>query len=90
MFGKILGFSTPLFICRKKISMYACVTKVIPEADVNDPSKISGCILLCMLIWFEKFQLEINKMTAYETCIMVYKMFILVIIVYKLFVRNYI
>ncbi|KAH0891975.1 hypothetical protein HID58_054404, partial [Brassica napus] len=26
----------------KKLSMYACVTKVIPEAGVNDPSKISG------------------------------------------------
>ncbi|CAN6869497.1 unnamed protein product [Brassica oleracea] len=34
MFGKILGFSTPLFICKKKLSMYACVTKVIPEADL--------------------------------------------------------
>ncbi|CAN7016359.1 unnamed protein product [Brassica rapa subsp. trilocularis] len=68
MFGKILGFSPPLFICRKKLSKYACVTNVIPEADVNDPSKISGCILLCMLIWSEKFQLDTNKMTAYETC----------------------
>ncbi|KAH0935985.1 hypothetical protein HID58_013102 [Brassica napus] len=68
---------------QKKLSMYACVTKVIPEADVNDPSKISGCILLCMLVSQRlyqkqtlminqrsqaKFQLETNKMTAYETC----------------------
>ncbi|CAN7119828.1 unnamed protein product [Brassica rapa subsp. narinosa] len=62
MFGKILGSSTPLFICRKKLSMYACVTKVIPEADtlmINQRSQA---------IWFEKFQLETNKMTAYETC----------------------
>ncbi|KAJ0249523.1 hypothetical protein HA466_0150010 [Hirschfeldia incana] len=28
-----------------KLSIYACVTKVTPEADVNDPSRISGCIL---------------------------------------------
>ncbi|KAF3532472.1 hypothetical protein DY000_02036338, partial [Brassica cretica] len=34
----------------KKLSMYACVTKVIPEADVNDPSKISGCILFLFII----------------------------------------
>lgn len=31
------------FLCRKKLSMYASVTKVIP--DIDDPSKISGCIL---------------------------------------------
>ncbi|CAN6809946.1 unnamed protein product [Brassica oleracea] len=53
--------------------MYACVTKVIPEADVNDAFKISGCILFfhfssSLYITIEKFQLETNKMTAYESC----------------------
>ncbi|CAN7031458.1 unnamed protein product [Brassica oleracea var. botrytis] len=60
MFGKILGFSTPLFICKKKLSMYACVTKVIPEADLMIHQRSQA-------IWFKKFKLETNKMTAYET-----------------------
>ncbi|KAL0716936.1 hypothetical protein Bca4012_066258 [Brassica carinata] len=51
----------------KKLSMYACVTKVIPEADVNDPFKISG-YLVDREKRIEKFQLKTNKMTAYESC----------------------
>ncbi|CAN6818669.1 unnamed protein product, partial [Brassica oleracea] len=47
--------------------MYACVTKVIPEADVNDPFKISG-YMVDREKRVEKFQLETNKMTAYESC----------------------
>ncbi|KAH0934039.1 hypothetical protein HID58_011156 [Brassica napus] len=67
----------------KKLSMYACVTKVIPEADVNDPFKISACILFAFHNLFasrcsldmvdgekrvEKFQLETNEISAYESC----------------------
>ncbi|CAN7010390.1 unnamed protein product, partial [Brassica rapa subsp. trilocularis] len=69
-----IGFSTPLYLRRKKLSMYACVTKVIPEADVNDPFKISACILFffhfssSLYITIEKFQLETNEMSAYESC----------------------
>ncbi|CAN7117255.1 unnamed protein product [Brassica rapa subsp. narinosa] len=51
----------------KKLSMYACVTKVIPEADVNDPFKISGYMVDCEKR-VEKFQLETNEMSAYESC----------------------
>ncbi|XP_013650954.1 kinetochore protein SPC24 homolog, partial [Brassica napus] len=51
----------------KKLSMYACVTKVIPEADVNDPFKISG-YMVDREKRVEKFQLETNKMTAHESC----------------------
>ncbi|CAN6982045.1 unnamed protein product [Brassica oleracea var. botrytis] len=52
---------------QKKLSMYACVTKVIPEADVNDPFKISG-YMVDREKRVEKFQLETNKMTAHESC----------------------
>ncbi|KAL0719786.1 hypothetical protein Bca4012_069110 [Brassica carinata] len=50
----------------KKLSMYASVTKVIP--DVEDPSKISGYMVDREKKVIEKFQFETNKMTAYETC----------------------
>ncbi|KAJ0244285.1 Kinetochore protein SPC24 [Hirschfeldia incana] len=50
----------------KKLSMYASVTKVIP--DVEDPSKISGYMVDREKKVIEKFQFEANKMTAYETC----------------------
>ncbi|KAJ4898283.1 Uncharacterized protein Rs2_25077 [Raphanus sativus] len=52
---------------RKNLSMYACVTKVIPEADVNDRTKISG-YMVDGEKRIDKFQLETNKMTAYESC----------------------
>ncbi|KAG5405589.1 hypothetical protein IGI04_011708 [Brassica rapa subsp. trilocularis] len=51
----------------KKLSMYACVTKVIPEADVNDPFKISA-YMVDREKRVEKFQLETNEMSAYESC----------------------
>ncbi|XP_048600777.1 kinetochore protein SPC24 homolog [Brassica napus] len=50
----------------KMLSMYASVTKVIP--DVEDPSKISGYMVDREKKVIEKFQFETNKMTAYETC----------------------
>ncbi|CAA7051041.1 unnamed protein product [Microthlaspi erraticum] len=50
----------------KKLSMYASVTKIIP--DVTDPSKISGYLVDREKRVIEKFQFETNKMTAYETC----------------------
>ncbi|XP_009123801.1 kinetochore protein SPC24 homolog [Brassica rapa] len=50
----------------KMLSMYASVTKVIPE--VEDPSKISGYMVDREKKVIEKFQFETNKMTAYETC----------------------
>ncbi|EOA32905.1 hypothetical protein CARUB_v10016230mg [Capsella rubella] len=50
----------------KKLSMYASVTKVIP--DIDDPSKISGYMVDRETRVIEKFQFETNKMTAYETC----------------------
>ncbi|RID71360.1 hypothetical protein BRARA_C03301 [Brassica rapa] len=51
----------------KKLSMYACVTKVIPEADVNDPFKISA-YMVDGEKRVEKFQLETNEISAYESC----------------------
>ncbi|CAH8355573.1 unnamed protein product [Eruca vesicaria subsp. sativa] len=51
----------------KKLFMYACVTNVIPEAEVNDPLKISG-YMVDGEKRIKKFPLEKNKMTAYETC----------------------
>uniref|UniRef100_A0A1J3D720 Uncharacterized protein n=1 Tax=Noccaea caerulescens TaxID=107243 RepID=A0A1J3D720_NOCCA len=50
----------------KKLSMYASVTKIIP--DVNDPSKISGYMVDREKRVIDKFQFEKDKMTAYETC----------------------
>lgn len=50
----------------KMLSMYASVTKVIPE--VEDPSKISGYMVDREKKVIEKFQFETNKMTVYETC----------------------
>ncbi|CAH8259817.1 unnamed protein product [Arabidopsis lyrata] len=50
----------------KKLSMYASVTKVIP--DIDGPSKISGYMVDREKRVIEKFQFETNKMTAYETC----------------------
>ncbi|KAL1193813.1 putative kinetochore protein SPC24 [Cardamine amara subsp. amara] len=50
----------------KKLSMYASVTKVIP--DIDDPSKISGYMVDREKRVIEKFHFETNKMTAYETC----------------------
>jgi len=43
---KISDFACALFfvLCRKKLSMYASVTRVIPNID--DSLKTSGCILL--------------------------------------------
>ncbi|CAN8260015.1 unnamed protein product [Cochlearia groenlandica] len=50
----------------KKLSMYASVSKIIP--DIDDPSKISGYIVDREKRVVEKFQFEANKVTAYETC----------------------
>ncbi|KFK38274.1 hypothetical protein AALP_AA3G093100 [Arabis alpina] len=50
----------------KKLSMYASVTKVIP--DIGDPSKISGYMVDNEKRVIEKFQFETHKMTEYETC----------------------
>ncbi|CAH8356448.1 unnamed protein product [Eruca vesicaria subsp. sativa] len=50
----------------KKLSMYASVTKVIP--DVEDPSKISGYMVDREKKVIETFQFETSKMTSYETC----------------------
>ncbi|VVA96918.1 unnamed protein product [Arabis nemorensis] len=50
----------------KKLSMYASVTKVIP--DFSDLSKISGYMVDREKRVIEKFQFETNTMTDYEIC----------------------
>ncbi|CAN8269533.1 unnamed protein product [Cochlearia groenlandica] len=51
----------------KKLSLYASVTKVIPDID-DDPSKISGYMVNSEKKVLEKFKFETNKMSAYEIC----------------------
>ncbi|XP_010543188.1 PREDICTED: uncharacterized protein LOC104816187 [Tarenaya hassleriana] len=50
----------------KMLSMYASVTKVIPNLD--DPSKISGNMVDRDKTVIEKFEFDQTKMTAYEAC----------------------
>ncbi|KDP22844.1 hypothetical protein JCGZ_00431 [Jatropha curcas] len=57
---------------QSKLSMYACVTNIIPNLD--DHSKISGHIVDRDKKKVEKFEFDPSNMAAFDTCQSIWKM----------------
>ncbi|KAK9920363.1 hypothetical protein M0R45_028918 [Rubus argutus] len=60
------------FRAQRKLSMYASVTNIIPNLD--DQSRILGYIVDRDTKAVQNFEIDAEKMTAYETCDSIWKM----------------
>ncbi|KAL6142314.1 hypothetical protein ACLB2K_060597 [Fragaria x ananassa] len=60
------------FKAQRKLSMYASVTNIIPNLD--DQSRIMGYIVDRDTKAVQNFEIDTEKMTAYETCNSLWKM----------------
>ncbi|MFS8002331.1 hypothetical protein Hanom_Chr13g01200851 [Helianthus anomalus] len=57
---------------QKKLSMYASVTKIIP--DLNEQSKIYGHIVDKEKLVVEKFEFSSREASDFDTCNAIWKM----------------